>query len=1029
MPVTKGLRKLLAVTFALIWLGSSMISRPAGAETAQAAAAEGRAYYVDCSAAGQGDGTLASPFSTLAAANGVTLQPGESMLFKRGIVCMGEFAPKGSGTAQQPIKIGAYGTGTMKPVINANGQVNAVLLNNMKYVQLDGLELTAPGDNRSPRRGVYVLGTDAGDLNGVTISNLTIHDVRGQMPSTMGGSASAGKFKNASGGIVVEAQGTVTPTAYHDMQIINNQISAVDRQGIYFWSNWCKRSELSRWGTDCTAQWYPHTNVVISGNELSDIGGDGIVPKMTDGALVEHNTLQGFNVRSKSYNAGMWTANSDNIIFQYNRTSGGVSTLDGMAYDIDHATNHVVFQYNLSYNNEGGFFLFCPDTANTKNFTIRYNVSINDRTQAFMQGCGGKIVNGKIYNNTIYIGSGLSPKVYAQNGAPIQNVEFFNNVVYKTGTGSVGWGVNSSELKLDHNLFYNVSSVPSWATNTVTSDPLLTNPGNLDPGGYRLKDNSPALGAGILIPDNGGRDYYGNAVSAQAAPNVGAYEGAGIPALPGEGCSPTLQAVMSASGLAPGSTRLTVTVSNPCSTAFTGLKLSAKGPGGLAVSPAETALETLAPGASLTASIELTPSTDRAFATYPVELSLSDAQGRKLAASSIEVELIASLWQTVQREDFEGMTAGQPPAGWSSSGTMQPIVAESAGSQSLKLVQSPGVVNKSVWSFPEQAGALRLVTKVQAGQKNIPLGIHYLDAQDGEVLKLSLNLSGNISYTNKGTFIDTSTPYTAAKWQTLEAIVDSVTGDYLIYLDGVRVGKGSLGPSAKPVSKLRLQVPAGNASGTFLVDEVRIEVPGKAEAGSRTILTGPATVNAGETFGVQLGMNHAGQPLTAQDITLLYNPEFLRYEGIQGKAEGMSIAAEKAEQAGVLRLIAASEGMKGAIQGNRPELYELRFRAAQAGSADTARIEVVSAVSGDSEGREYAAEPAALVILMNPSSGVKGDLNGDGRISIGDLAIIAANYGKSSSSPDWESIRKADINQDGSVGLEDLAALAHLLVL
>ncbi|OAB47431.1 LamG domain-containing protein [Paenibacillus antarcticus] len=516
--------RVLPVSFLLTIFTSLLISN--------AVTAANTNYYVDCSASTNGSGSDSTPFNNLAAISAVPLNAGDSVLFKRGATCLGQYAPSGSGTSTAPILISSYGSGTDYPVINANGQTNAVLLQDMQYVQLENLELLAPGNGLTPRRGVYVYSQNSGDLYGVIIQNLKIHEVRGQMPSTTGGgaSSSSGKFKNASGGIIIESQGITTPTAYHDIKILNNTISSVDREGIYFWSNWCKRPELNRWGTDCTANWYPHTNITIKGNQLSDIGGDGIVPKMVDGGVVEYNNLDGFNVRSKSYNAGLWTANSNNIIFQYNRVTGGISTLDGMAYDIDHATDGILFQYNLSYNNQGGFFLFCPDSKNTKNFIVRYNVSINDRAQLFLQGCGGEISNGQIYNNTMYVGSGLSPNVYVQSGSPIDNVKFFNNIVYKTGTGTVGWSLTDTDFKIDHNILYNVSSTPTWAINTTTSDPIFVNSGGLDPVGYRLGAGSPALGSGVVISSNGGFDYFGNAVSSTSTPSIGAYEGPLLPA-------------------------------------------------------------------------------------------------------------------------------------------------------------------------------------------------------------------------------------------------------------------------------------------------------------------------------------------------------------------------------------------------------------------------------------------------------------------------------------------------------------------
>lgn len=57
------------------------------------------------------------------------------------------------------------------------------------------------------------------------------------------------------------------------------------------------------------------------------------------------------------------------------------------------------------------------------------------------------------------------------------------------------------------------------------------------------------------------------------------------------------------------------------------------------------------------------------------------------------------------------------------------------------------------------------------------------------------------------------------------------------------------------------------------------------------------------------------------------------------------------------------------------------------------------------------------------------DLNGDGKVSIGDLAIVAANYGKSSADPDWDKTKRADINSDGKVDLTDLVLIAKDIVI
>lgn len=50
------------------------------------------------------------------------------------------------------------------------------------------------------------------------------------------------------------------------------------------------------------------------------------------------------------------------------------------------------------------------------------------------------------------------------------------------------------------------------------------------------------------------------------------------------------------------------------------------------------------------------------------------------------------------------------------------------------------------------------------------------------------------------------------------------------------------------------------------------------------------------------------------------------------------------------------------------------------------------------------------------------------KISIGDLAIASAHYGKDAGSPDWENAKQADVNNDGKVDITDLAAIAKKII-
>src|SRR5690606_22942033 len=63
----------------------------------------------------------------------------------------------------------------------------------------------------------------------------------------------------------------------------------------------------------------------------------------------------------------------------------------------------------------------------------------------------------------------------------------------------------------------------------ITADPLFANPGSGGIGlntveGYQLREGSPALGTGRSIPDNGGRDYFGNPLIDSNKTDIGIHQ-------------------------------------------------------------------------------------------------------------------------------------------------------------------------------------------------------------------------------------------------------------------------------------------------------------------------------------------------------------------------------------------------------------------------------------------------------------------------------------------------------------------------
>lgn len=289
-------------------------------------------YYFDGSAATSGDGQQSSPFNTLSAIDNLSLKPGDNVLLKRGTHFNETLTIRNSGSAGSPITIGSYGDDKSNlPIITAKpNDLNSVLVEGPSYITLQDLEITNPGSNKTARRGVYVYAKDSGEVRGLTLRRLYIHDVQGRMPSTSGGDRAAGKYAGASGGIIIEAAGNNTATYFRDTLIEDNVLRDVSRQGIYTWSNWCRRDAMAAfWRNLCFQNWNPSTGLRIRNNRLFNVGGDGIVVHGNDNAVVDHNRVHVFNLNNGGVSAGIWTANADGTLFQYNTVSGGKTTNDG----------------------------------------------------------------------------------------------------------------------------------------------------------------------------------------------------------------------------------------------------------------------------------------------------------------------------------------------------------------------------------------------------------------------------------------------------------------------------------------------------------------------------------------------------------------------------------------------------------------------------------------------------------------------------------------------------------------------------
>ncbi|WP_020620732.1 cohesin domain-containing protein [Paenibacillus daejeonensis] len=195
-------------------------------------------------------------------------------------------------------------------------------------------------------------------------------------------------------------------------------------------------------------------------------------------------------------------------------------------------------------------------------------------------------------------------------------------------------------------------------------------------------------------------------------------------------------------------------------------------------------------------------------------------------------------------------------------------------------------------------------------------------------------------------------------------------------------------------------------------------------ATSSATLSGPAVVQFGDTFDVTYGLDSLKQEVYAQDITIKYDAAKLELVGQPVSLDASKFAIVGTDsQEGSIRIIGThfNEGVTNPNQ----HLFKLTFKAKN--TAGIADIAVTLVVLADGEGIEAEVDGNTHAVEIRKPV-VPGDYNDDNRVSVGDLALVAKAYGKTSNSPDWNDVKKYDINNDGTIDIADLSALARLIL-
>ncbi len=403
-----------------------------------------RVYYLDAvSGSDQNNGTAeSSAWKTLAKASSLQLKAGDRLLLKCGQTFEGELEVTGKGTASERIEVGAYGTGD-KPIVKGYDQSKyAVRVSNSDYLTVSGLEIVNTGRDRlAGRTGIKVECTDYGISHDICISDLYIHDVNGSLSKDAGGGSA----------ILVENGGNSIASCFQGLLIENCHIKDCARNAM-IWSGYWERSN-----------WLPSTGVVVRGNLIEGVPGDGIVPIGCDGCLIEYNVMRDCPdiLPSDQAAAGIWPWSCDNTVIQFNEVSDHKAPWDAQGFDCDYNCRNTLMQYNYSHDNYGGMMLIC-DSGNERNYsignqgsTVRYNISIGDAVRPKETRDGmfspalhlcGRIENTLIERNIIH-----------QNAKPADQID-------RTMICSNSWDGYASATTIRENVFY--SAEPSSFTMT-----------------------------------------------------------------------------------------------------------------------------------------------------------------------------------------------------------------------------------------------------------------------------------------------------------------------------------------------------------------------------------------------------------------------------------------------------------------------------------------------------------------------------------------------------------------------------------
>lgn len=480
---------------------------------------------------------------TLEAVNALKLQVGDSILFKAGDTFKGKLLIQNeSGSENKPLFFSKFGEGDL-PLLDGDGYLSTIQAVNSGYLHFSNLEIkndggpAKPGNPENVRYGIYFQNTftDGTIFKGYKIEGVVFKNIYPTIEVTDDDNTGVNAhaiFTSGSWG------DTINPLRFADMQVVNCYFTRTARHALVIKAT---------------------NNLLISNNLFQHVGGAGmVIGSACTNILVEHNitdhTGSSIDSRMAGRGSGIWCFHTTNLTVQHNQFMYAKGIHDSYGMHIDIGNRNVVYQYNYSLGNEGGFVEILGENVNVG---YRYNLSIADGWRQrgnrygqlfWLAGWSGDPKNpiGSdsifIYNNSIFVPDTISPGIWIESVS--KNARIYNNIIHCTHDFGPVIIKNSSQYNdFDYNIWYGNIPVTDEdgefyrGADALTSDPLFTDDPVTDSTGFVLLNGSPAFHSGKLLynklvsrdfdgyDNHGGEDYYGNDVSTTLPPNRGAFNG------------------------------------------------------------------------------------------------------------------------------------------------------------------------------------------------------------------------------------------------------------------------------------------------------------------------------------------------------------------------------------------------------------------------------------------------------------------------------------------------------------------------